>query len=125
MANMLYHDKTKVAGTDSAATHYLAEIPVGFHLDVKHFAATIYTTTIGVYGTQKYIMMGYELEGTKYILYGGRVNAGYGRNPLVVWCKNFYIPENAKPFVIFEATSTSETYEVMINGTLEKIPAKK
>jgi len=125
MANMLYHDKTKVKGSASNTTHYLAEVPVGFRLDVKHLAATIYTTTIGSYGTQKYIMLVYDLEGTKYVLYGGRVNAGYGRNPLVVWTKNFYIPENAKPFAIFEATSTSETYELMINGTLEKLPTKK
>jgi len=115
-----YHDKRVEPGSASAKYVYLTDIPVGSQLLVKHFSATIYTSAPGDYTTAKFIYLGFEVAGEKYFLEGHDVQAGSGVNHGCVTLKNFYIPENARPFAYFEATSTSQKYEVVINGTLEK-----
>jgi len=123
---MRYHDKKKEPGAASAKTVYLVKIPEGCELHVLHFAATIYTSAPGDYTTAKFIYLGYELNGVNYYLEGHDVQPASGKNPGCVGVKSVDIPGHARPFAYFEATSTSQVYEVMINGTLVPInPAKE
>lgn len=121
---MRYHDREKVQGAASAKTVYLRRIKKGFELHALHFAATIYTSNPGDYTTAKFIYIGYDLNKVKYYLEGHDVQPGSGKNPGVVYVKNVDIPAGARPFAYFEATSTSQSYEVMINGTLCRINPK-
>jgi len=116
-----YQDKKERIGSDSAVTVKLTRIPEGFQLHAKHFAATIYTSTPGDYTTAKFIYLGYEQAGVKFYLEGFDVQSGTDKNTGVVVVKDVIIPELADPFAYFEATATTEKYEVMINGVLEKI----
>ena len=117
----IYHDRKEQTGSASLATVNLTRIPEGYQLHVKLFTATIYTTNVGDYGTQKYILLGYDQNGVKFYVSCHRINAGYGTNPLAVCAHDFYIPENAFPFATFEATTTSQKYLIAINGILKKI----
>lgn len=115
---MHYHDKGAEPGSASAKTVYLARIPEGYELQAKHFTATIFTTNPGDYTTAKFIYLGYDLHGVTHIIEGHDVQPASGINPGVVHVKNVDIPPNARPYAYFEATSTSEKYEVVINGDL-------
>lgn len=123
---MKYHNRNREAGAATVKTVFLVRVKEGYELHVLHFAATIYTSAPGDYTTAKYIYLGYDLAGVKFYLEGHDVHPGSGKNPGMVVVKNVDIPANARPFAYFEGTSTSQKYEVMINGTLVPIsPAKE
>lgn len=122
---MKYHDRNQESGAASVKTVYLARIKQGFTLEAKHFSATIFTSAPGDYTTAKYIYLGYILGKTNYYLDGHDVQPGSGKNSGMVVVKNVSIPEGARPFAYFEDTSTSQKYEVMINGTLIPVNAAK
>jgi len=123
---MRYHDLEKAPGSASAKTVYLRRIPKGQELHVLYLVATIYTSAPGDYTTAKFIYLGYELAGVNYYLEGHDVQSASGENPGCVIVKDVDIPEHARPFAYFEATSASQVYEVMINGTLVPInPGKE
>jgi len=117
----VYHDKRVEPGSASAKYVYLVKIPEGKQLLAKIFTAMIYTTNPGDYTTAKFIYLGYEQNGVKYFLEGYDVQSGTGLNQGIVLVRNFYVPENGRPFAYFEGTSTSQKYEVMINGILEDV----
>jgi len=108
----IYHDKKVEIGSDSAKYVYLSKIPEGKQLHVKVLSAMIYTNTPGDYTTAKFIYLGYEQNGVKYFLEGYDVQSGTGLNQGVALVKEFFIPENGRPFAYFEGTSTSQKYEV-------------
>jgi len=115
----IYHDKKVEIGSSSNKFVYLNKIPEGKQLFVRILSATIYTTNPGDYTTAKFIWLGYEHNKNKYYLEGYDIQSGTGVNHAVVTIKNFYIPENGKPFAYFEGTSTNQKYEIVVNGVLE------
>lgn len=116
-----YHDKRVVQGSDSNQIIYLDNIPNGYQVYARHMAAGIYTTNPGDYTTAKFIWLGYEQNGVKFYLEGCDINLATGLNQGLVFVKNFYVPERARPFAYVEATSTSQKIEFMINGEMIKL----
>jgi len=116
MVTTVYREHTKQMGSASNAYVYLSKVPVGKILKVEHLAAAIYTTNPGDYTTAKFIWVGFELGGNYYYLNGHDVQPASGMNKATVFVKNFTIPEGARLFAYFEATATTEEYEVAATG---------
>lgn len=122
MQGVPFSDHHKEEGSQSDKTIYLSKVPVNKFLEVKVLAAHVYTTNLGDYATQKYIVVGYEHNGNFYVLSAHDLASDSGVEHSVVKAKSFIIPEGARPFAYFEGTSSSETYILSCSGLMHDLP---
>ena len=109
----IYHEQKKSQGSASLMRIYMSKVPSGKYLEVKHAAGTVYTSTPGDYTTATYINIGYEVNGVRYYLKGSDISAS---NTVISIGRSFVVPPGGRVFFEFEATSTSQKYEVVVNG---------
>ena len=82
-------------------------------IKITRMSAVIFTSVVGDYATAKYITLGFEHAGEQHAL----KNKDITTSDIVISVNNpCFVVGGDRLFAIFEATGTTETYEVVIQG---------
>jgi len=111
----VYQDRVQADGSASNQYVYGSKIPQGKVLKVFQITAHTFTTNLGDYETAKYINLGVQVND----LYCPIRDKDVATTDKVIFSNGIvYIKEGDRPYAYFEATATSTTHILTINGIL-------